>query len=298
MTDLPALASSQHYPTSTLYVVATPLGNAADITLRALHVLGLVDAVACEDTRNTQQLLGRYGLAKPLLAAHQHNEHEAAQKIVARLQLGERVALVTDAGTPAVSDPGSRLVAAVRAAGFRAVPLPGASAVVTALSVAGDVLDPDESGFAFAGFLPTKAAQRDAVLARLCRAPVATAFYESPHRIAATLAALAQILPPARKILIGRELTKLFEDVAVMSVAEAPGWLAADPQHARGEFVLVVAAAEEKEGADAAVLDVERLLALLVDAVPTKVAAKIAAELSGLPKNQLYEQALALKNQE
>ncbi|HTN65748.1 MAG TPA: 16S rRNA (cytidine(1402)-2'-O)-methyltransferase, partial [Burkholderiaceae bacterium] len=199
----------QTYPLSALYVLATPIGNVGDISLRALHVLTLVDAVACEDTRNTGHLLSRYGLSKPLLAAHQHNERTVADKIVARLQAGERIALVSDAGTPAVSDPGARIVDAVLQAGLRVLPLPGASAAIAALSVSGLVND----HFHFVGFLPAKAQQRASTLANLRALPATLVLYEAPHRIVDTVAALAAAFDGARRIVFARELSKLFEEI-------------------------------------------------------------------------------------
>jgi len=211
-------AGAQHYPKATLYVVATPIGNLADISLRALHVLAIADAIACEDTRHTQPLLRTYGIAtgsdKPLLAVHEHNEVQAAEQVIARLQRGERVAFVSDAGTPAVSDPGARLVALVRAAGLRVVPLPGASSVITLLSVAGITQD---TGFQFIGFLPTKAMERETAVLKLQALTGALVLLEAPHRIEAVAKALAVL--GERHITIGRELTKQFEEIATVSAA-------------------------------------------------------------------------------
>ncbi|MDB5847109.1 MAG: rRNA ((1402)-2-O)-methyltransferase, partial [Rhodoferax sp.] len=204
-------ASAQHYPPGTLYVVATPIGNLADISLRALHVLGLVDAVACEDTRHTQALLRAYGVDKnshQLLAVHQHNESQAAEAVIARLRQGQRIAYASDAGTPAISDPGARLVAAARAAGFAVVPLPGASSITAALSVAGIVQD---TGFVFAGFLPNKTAERQAAVLTLLAEPRAVVLLEAPHRIEALAKALAAL--GHRPVTLCRELTKQFEEV-------------------------------------------------------------------------------------
>lgn len=294
MADYSDLVDTQQVPQGTLYVVATPIGNAADITLRALHILQIADAVACEDTRNTAQLLSRYKLHKTLLAVHEHNEQTAAAGIISRLQAGERIALVSDAGTPAISDPGAKLVAAVRAAGLSVVPLPGACAAVAALSVAGFPLLHSHGQFSFVGFLPTKAGARESALQGWLHHPQALVFYEAPHRIAETLAALAKVFPAERRLLIGREVTKLFEELAEMPLGEAAQWLAASSQRQRGEFVLVLEGAEESRAAHA--LDTERLLTLLLQELPTKSAAKLAAELTGESKNDLYTQALALKN--
>ncbi|MGO4281902.1 16S rRNA (cytidine1402-2'-O)-methyltransferase [Cupriavidus sp. OV038] len=295
MSDWTSLAAGQTYPPGTLYVVATPIGNVADLSLRALHVLGLADAIACEDTRNTGQLLSRVGLQRPLVAVHEHNEREAAVKIVARLAAGERIAYVSDAGTPGISDPGARLVEAVRAAGLRVVPLPGPSAAVTALSVAGDMLEAGEGRFTFIGFLPGKPKARADAIAQLAALDHAWVVYEAPHRIADTLAALAAALPGTRRLLVGRELTKLFEETPVLTVAEAPAWLAAEASRGKGEFVLVVEGAGRAEDADADAPDAEaqRVLKLLVAELPAKRAAKLAAAITGAKTDALYRLALA-----
>jgi len=217
--QLPVMGEAAHqsYPTACLYIVATPIGNVTDISLRGLQVLALVDAVACEDTRNTGHLLGRFGLSKPLLAAHQHNEREVADKLIARLQAGERIALVSDAGTPGVSDPGARIVDAVRAAGLRVVPVPGASAAVTALSASGLVNDQ----FYFVGFLPAKARQRETVLQQLLTVSATMVFYEAPHRIVDCVEALCAVFQPERQVVFARELTKLFEEIHRCPLAQA-----------------------------------------------------------------------------
>lgn len=283
--------AQQSYPSATLYVVATPIGNTADIGLRALHVLSTADAVACEDTRNTAHLLSRYGLSKELIAAHQHNEREAAQKILARLQAGQRIALVSDAGTPAVSDPGARIVDAVHAAGLRVMPLPGASAAVTALSASGLVQD----CFQFVGFLPSKPKQREAALAALRETSSTLVFYEAPHRIVETVQAIASAFEPSRRIVFARELTKLFEQIYRCSLAEAEAWLLADPNRQKGEFVLVVEGAPQADGDQA---EAERILRILLAECPLKQAASLAAQITGLKKNALYDRALQLKTED
>ncbi|MEP6723302.1 MAG: 16S rRNA (cytidine(1402)-2'-O)-methyltransferase [Variovorax sp.] len=289
-------AGAQHYPQGTLYVVATPIGNLADITLRALHVLEIVDAIACEDTRHTQSLLRAYGIDRPgarLLAVHQHNEAEAAQGVIARLAQGERIAYVSDAGTPGVSDPGARLTAAVREAGHRVLPLPGASSVTTLLSAAGLVGSEDDgSAFVFAGFLPTKAGERDTAVQRLAHEPRAVLLLEAPHRIEAMAKALAALGP--RRVTLGRELTKQFEEIATVAAEALPAWLAAGPQRTRGEFALVLhpsAKADDDAG------DGERVLRLLLAELPVKTAVKLAAEITGAPRNALYDTALRLRDQ-
>jgi len=289
LADLFSLAQTQHYPTGALYVVATPIGNLADITLRALHVLNLVDRIAAEDTRTSSQLLSRYGIGKPLIAAHQHNEHEAAERIVEHLRAGERIAYISDAGTPGISDPGAKIVDAVRAAGLTVVPMPGCSALATALSAAGDWV----KTFTFAGFLPTKTKQRAEHLQTLVAQTPALIFYEAPHRIVETLDALAEVFGDARRVLIGRELTKLHESLHVCLLSEAPAWLAADANRQRGEFVLVVEGAPPQEAAGAHEHD--RLLSILLEEVPASTAVKLAVALTGASRKILYARALELK---
>lgn len=298
MSDWTQLAAGQTYPAGTLYVVATPIGNVADLSLRALHVLGLADAIACEDTRNTGQLLSRVGLQRPVVAVHEHNEREAAVRIVERLAAGERIAYVSDAGTPGISDPGARLVEAVRAAGLRVVPLPGPSAAITAMSVAGDMLEAGEGRFTFVGFLPGKPKARADAIAELAPLGHAWILYEAPHRIADTLAALAEALPAERRLLIGRELTKLFEETPVLTVADAPAWLAAEPSRGKGEFVLVVEGAGRADGAadDAIAPETGRVLKLLLAELPAKRAAKLAAAITGAKTDALYKLALAQRS--
>ena len=283
-------SAHQNHPTHTLYVVATPIGNLADITLRALHVLSLCDVIACEDTRHTQQLLRAYGIDRSsaqLLALHQHNEHEAAQTVVTRLAQGQRVAYVSDAGTPAISDPGARLVDATRNAGFRVLPLPGASSVTTALSASGMT---GANGFVFVGFLPSKAAERQHAVHALASEERALVLLEAPHRIEALAFALSVL--GARRVTVGRELTKQFEQIDTLAASELPAWFAAKPERQRGEFVLVI----HDTPSVAAVGDGLRVLQLLLPELPLKTAVKLAAEISGESKNTLYDQALQLKN--
>lgn len=286
-----AAAGAQQYPPATLYVVATPIGNLADLTLRAIHVLARVDAVACEDTRVGAQLLRHLGINKPLLALHTHNEQQASALVAERLQRGEAVAYVSDAGTPAVSDPGAALVARISAAGLRVVPLPGASSATAAVSVAGDVLG---QGFSFVGFLPAKGGERRAALAAVLACAATQVLFEAPHRIEALCAALAEAAP-ARRITLCRELTKQFEAVVTHDAAELPAWLAADEHRRRGEFVLVLHArpAAPASGLPDSTL---RLLQVLLRDLPLKQAVSLAAEISGAARNALYEQALALRD--
>ncbi len=286
-------AGAQHYPQGALYVVATPIGNLADISLRALHVLGLVDAVACEDTRHTQSLLRVFGLERPaaeLLAVHQHNESEAAERVIERLQQGQRIAYASDAGTPGVSDPGARLVASVRAAGLPVLPLPGASSVTTLVSVAGlKATGTDDGGFVFIGFLPTKATERSAAVQNIAAQPRAVVLLEAPHRVQDLARALAVL--GTRPLTVGRELTKQFEEIATLAAQDWPQWLAAQPSRSKGEFVLVLHAAPVAASDDSG----HQLLQLLLAELPVKTAVRISAEFTGLPRNSLYQQALQLK---
>jgi 16S rRNA (cytidine1402-2'-O)-methyltransferase len=286
-------AGAQQYPSGALYVVATPIGNLADLTLRAIHVLALADTVACEDTRVGGALLQHLGLHKPLMPLHQHNEAAAAGHVLHRLAAGERVALVSDAGTPAVSDPGARLVAAVAAAGHRVLPIPGPSSALAALSVAGDAAAP---AFTFRGFMPPKGREREAALAEVLAAPGAQILFEAPHRIEVLGAALAAAAP-ARTLTLCRELTKQFETVATMPAGELPGWLGADANRLRGEFVLVLHAVPPVDHGDIDPAAL-RALAVLQRELPLKQAVSLAAEISGAPRNALYALALSRRDGE
>jgi 16S rRNA (cytidine1402-2'-O)-methyltransferase len=272
-----------------LYVVATPIGNLRDITLRALEVLAAVEVVAAEDTRNTAHLLSHHGIsANKLIAVHQHNEKGAARKIITLLQSGQSVALVSDAGTPAVSDPGAVLVHAVRTAGLRVIPIPGANAAVTALSAAGL----NEPHFLFYGFLPNKSAARRAELQELLDLRCALVFYEAPHRILECVADLCAVLGGERQIVLAREITKLFETIHSCTLAEAEAWLLSDSNQQRGEFVVMVSAAPAQPGLSAETLST---LSLLLEELPLKQAVQLAAKISGANRNELYQQALQIK---
>jgi 16S rRNA (cytidine1402-2'-O)-methyltransferase len=271
-----------------LYVVPTPLGNLADLTRRAEEILRTVPWVAAEDTRHSGPLLKQLGAQARTIPAHQHNEHEAAARIVEKLQAGEAVALISDAGTPGISDPGARIVAAVRAAGCKVVPLPGPCAATTALSASG-LLD---EHFLFYGFLPSKGGQRRQALEELRDYPCALVFYEAPHRVLETVADLASVFGE-RTLVIARELTKLFETVHSLPLGDALAWLQEDSNRQRGEFVLMLSGAP----ADADSGEGERVLKLLLaEGLPVKQAAKLAAQITGAAKNALYERALALKS--
>jgi 16S rRNA (cytidine1402-2'-O)-methyltransferase len=267
-------------------VVATPIGNLADVTQRALDVLRGVDAIFAEDTRDSGRLLEHFGIRARLATLHAHNERAAAAAIVRVLETGRDAALVADAGTPAISDPGAVAVQAVRDAGFAVVPVPGANAAIAAVSVAGL-----PGPFAFVGFLPPKRSARVRALEAWKTFPHTLVFYEAPHRVVESIADLAAVLGGERVIVLARELTKLFETVHATTLAEAGTWLAGDPNRQRGEFVLVVAGAGT---AVAPVQEGERVLRLLLAELPVRTAARLAAEITGAPRKALYATALAI----
>ena len=270
-----------------LYVVPTPLGNRGDLTHRAEEILKRVGWVAAEDTRHSAPMIKQLGCQAKWLSAHQHNEHEAAEKIIAALQAGEAVALISDAGTPGISDPGARIVAAVRAAGLPVIPLPGPCAATTALSASG-LLD---EHFLFYGFLPSKSGQRQQALEDVKMVPAALVFYEAPHRVVETVRDMAAVLG-SRTLVIARELTKLFETIHALPLGEAVAWLEADANRQRGEFVLMLSGPEKENDLGEA----ERVVRLLLaEGLPVKQVAKLAAAITGKPKNLLYDRALALK---
>ncbi len=269
-------------------MVATPIGNLGDLSARAIATLGAVQVVFAEDTRHTRGLLAHHGIAAELAALHEHNERAAAEDLLRQLAGGRDVALVTDAGTPAISDPGAHAVAAARAAGFEVIAIPGANAAIAALSVSG-LAGP----FAFVGFLPAKPAARRKALAAWRAFPHTLVFYEAPHRIRECVEDLAAVLGAARTVVLARELTKAFESVHVCALGDARAWLDADADRTRGEFVVIVSGGPAETGTRAA--DGERALGLLLEALPLKTAVQLAAAITGAPRNALYEQALARK---
>ena len=269
-------------------MVATPIGNLADVTLRAVHILGRVDAVACEDTRVGAQLLRHLGLKKPLLALHAHNEREAAAAVLLRLAAGESVACISDAGTPAVSDPGAVLVALAAAAGHTVVPLPGPSSALAALSAAGDTLG---QGFCFIGFLPAKGGDRSAALASALADARTQVLFEAPHRIVSLVHALAAQAPD-RSVTLCRELTKQFETIVTQPASQLPAWQAADANRERGEFVLVLHALPAAPVDDDLPPATLHTLGVLMRDLPLKQAVALAAEITGAPRNTLYARAL------
>lgn len=285
--------SEQRRPGGTLFVVATPIGNLQDLSERAVQVLSSVGLVAAEDTRHSGRLLQHLGLSKPMLALHDHNERDRVARILAELASGRDIALVSDAGTPLISDPGYLVVRDVREAGYRVSPVPGACALVAGLSAAGLPTD----RFLFAGFLPAKRSGRRSALSELSAQPATLVFYESPHRILDFLQDLLAEFGADRECVLGRELTKSFETFYGGTVAEVLAQLQADAHGTKGEFVVMVRGAPPVDEAAAAALDADRLLALLVAELPVKKAARIVADVSGVGKNELYQRALALKAQ-
>jgi len=287
--------AAQHWPARALYVIATPIGNLADLGLRAWHALAQADVVAAEDTRATRTLFDAWGLATPLMPAHRHNEAAAARAIVARLEAGERVALVSDAGSPAVSDPGARIVRAVRDAGYTVVPVPGPSAVIAALMASGATSD-ENPAFAFAGFPPSRGAARQRWLRQWCALPAPVVLFEAPHRLEATLADLETVCGGGRRLTLARELTKRFEEIATVELPAAREWLAGQPHRNQGEFVLIVhaeAASDDDADAQAVAPDTDVLLDALLESLSVRDAARVAARATGLPRDVLYARALA-----
>lgn len=281
---------------SALYVVATPIGNLRDISERALDMLRRADVIAAEDTRNSQSLLSHYGIKARLIAVHDHNEQQAAGGVVKLITEGKSVALVTDAGTPAISDPGARVVAAVHAANLKVVPIPGASAVVAAVSASGE----GEGGFLFHGFLPAKAGERKRALAALYPLRYPIVLYESPHRIVESMADIAAVFGSTREVVVCREITKKFEIIKRLPLTDALGWLESDSNQQRGEFVLVLTkpnqdAANEAKELGAATL--ERTLRILLAELPVKQAVAMAVQLTDEKKNTIYELALKIRDE-
>jgi 16S rRNA (cytidine1402-2'-O)-methyltransferase len=277
---------AREFTTLALYVVGTPIGHLGELSARAIAALRAADLIACEDTRETSRLVRHLGLTAQLVAVHEHNERSGAARLIAALQDGKRVALVSDAGTPAVSDPGAKVVRAVQDAGFRVIPVSGPSAAVVALSASGLT----DAQFRFVGFLPVKSAARRKVLESLRAQDCALVFYEAPHRIADCIADIAAVMQPQRELVIARELTKLFEQIVRLPVADAAAWLAADANHQRGEFVLLLAGAAPEEGLDEAA---RRTLDLLLEALPPSRAVKLAQAITGAARGLLYDHAMA-----
>lgn len=271
----------------TLYVVATPIGNLSDASPRSLEVLRSADLIACEDTRTTRTLLGHYGISTRTVAVHEHNERRAAAGLIAELRSGKTVALVSDAGTPGIADPGALLVAEAHRAGIAVRPVPGPSAAAAALSAAGFAAP----GYRFAGFLPASGSARRKALDGL-DGPLPVVLYEAPHRIAKTLAELAGRFGPDREVVLARELSKKFEEVARLPLGRAAEWLAA-PHRQQGEFVIVLSGREMRAGSATPGVDADHVLEILLESLAPSEAAKLAARITGVPKGELYRKALS-----
>lgn len=283
------VSSEQPARPGTLYVVATPIGNLRDISLRALDVLRSVDCIAAEDTRVTRVLLAAHGITRPLTALNEHNEARVTPHLIERLKAGDSLALVSDAGTPGISDPGAHLVHTAHSAGVPVIPIPGPSAAITALSIAG-IPSPK---WLFYGFLPAKAGTRRQALQELVALPFYLVFLEAPHRILDCVSDLAAVFGHERELIIARELTKRFEQLVSLRLGEALAWLSADVDRQRGEFVLIVSGAKPTDVAEPSA--VRRVLATLLEELPSSQAARLAAKLTGRKRSELYALARELK---
>jgi len=284
----------QDLPVGALYMVATPIGNLGDITLRALHVLNTVDGIACEDTRHSAALLQQFGIHKKCIALHEHNEIIGAQTVIQHLASNERWAYISDAGTPGVSDPGARLVNEVEKAGFRVIPIPGASAIAAAISASGSAMLSSEGRFQFLGFWPNKTKERDAYLQDIANSKKTSLFFESPHHICETLLLLANHLEPERKVLVGRELTKKFEQIVALDAGQLVQWVN-NAESLKGEFVILVAG---RQASNDEAPDHSHLLKWAKALSPYLGSKEIAAVLSqtlGLTKKVAYQAALDVK---
>ena len=275
----------------TLYVVATPIGNLGDVSARALDVLKTVDTIAAEDTRITARLLDHYGIRRRLVSLHEHNERSRVEQVLGHLAAGSSIALVSDAGTPAISDPGAHVVAAALEAGYAVVPVPGANAAIAALSASGLAAD----HFLFYGFLPSRRGERTTALAAVANLPYALVFYEAPHRVSDSIEDMCAVLGPDRTLVLARELTKRFETIHVCRLGAAAEWLAADPHRLLGEFVLVVTGAASAPSAGEA--QARTVLEVLLAELPLRQAVALAARITGGRRNELYEMALRMKGE-
>lgn len=275
----------------TLYIVATPIGNLRDMSLRAIDTLKTVNCIAAEDTRHSKPLLQHYMINTPLFALHQHNERERSMALLERLQQGDSIALISDAGTPLISDPGYFLVREARAAGISVIPIPGACAAITALSASGLATD----RFSFEGFLPAKTKQRVQSLEMLCKETRTMVFYEAPHRVLDTLEDMREVFGEKRRVVLARELTKLYETIRSAELGELVEWVKNDDNQQRGEIVIMVEGANLSAPESADIVSAENLLKILMSELPLKQAVDLAAKISGLRKNELYQRALELK---
>ncbi|MEO0047317.1 MAG: hypothetical protein RLZZ410_276 [Pseudomonadota bacterium] len=292
--DFFKFAYNQTLPAGALFLVPTPIGNLADITIRALHILQQVDGIACEDKRHSGTLLSAYGISKPLYAIHDHNEISASSYIIDKLKEGERWAYISDAGTPGISDPGALLASEVMKVNLTVIPLPGASAITTAISGAGDFLRNSNGQFQFLGFLPSKATQREAIIRDSLKASVCSFFYEAPHRIEATLKAIAALIGNKQRVMIAKELSKIFEEITIIQGDTLNEWIA-QVKSWQGEFVIGIEASPTQEKAST----LDEVTLQWVDAIGDEIGHKdlseIIARITGMPKKDAYKELLSLK---
>ena len=293
--DLFKFAEGQSFPSSSLYVVATPIGNLADITIRALYILQQVDGIACEDKRHSSSLLNAYGISKPLFAIHEHNEKSSSNHIIEKLKLGERWAYVSDAGTPGISDPGSVLTQEVVAAGFKVIPIPGASAITTAISASGDLLQKTEGAFQFLGFLPTKAGQRATTIETAASNCVGSFFYEAPHRIEATLKALHDLLDKDRKVFVAKELTKIHENITFLKAGDILNWMKTIGSW-QGEYVIGIEGCNPSVSISSFDENTLRWIKQLQKHLSHKDLSEIVSVICDIPKKEAYKELLSLKS--
>lgn len=292
--DFFKFAQSQSLPAGSLFLIPTPIGNLADMTIRALYILQQVDGVACEDKRHSGSLLSNYGISKPLYAIHEHNEISASAHIIEKLQKGERWAYISDAGTPGISDPGALLANEVRKANFPVIPLPGANAITTTISGAGDFLKISDGHFQFLGFLPNKAAQRDQSILMALNSNITSFFYDAPHRIEATLKAIAGLIKDDRRVLIAKELTKIYENISIVKGSELAAWIDQTPSW-QGEFVIGIEASPKQEKICAFDEVTLKWVSQLDQLVGHKDLSEVISKITGMPKKDAYKELLDLK---
>jgi 16S rRNA (cytidine1402-2'-O)-methyltransferase len=292
--DLFKFARGQNFPPGTLYLVPTPIGNLADITIRALHILSQVDGIACEDKRHSSMLLNAYGISKPLYALHEHNEISASADLLEKLRNGERWAYISDAGTPGISDPGAILCAEITKAGYQVSPLPGPSAITAAVSGSGEFLKHGNGGFQFLGFLPTKANQRDELLKLAATSHISSFFYEAPHRIESTLKFISTELDGERKVLIAKELSKIYEEIKVIAVKDLSDWMKT-VDNWQGEYVLGLEGATRSDSPTSFDERTLQWISAINGRIGHKELSEIISQITGVSKKDAYRELIEKK---
>lgn len=292
--DFFKFAQGQSLPPGSLFLIPTPIGNLADITIRALYILQQVDGIACEDKRHSGSLLSSYGISKPLFAIHEHNEITASAHVIEKLQKGERWAYISDAGTPGISDPGAILASEVKKANFPVIPLPGANAITTTISGAGDFLKSTSGQFQFLGFLPNKATQRDESIRAAVSANVASFFYEAPHRIESTLKAIANLIVDDQRVLVAKELTKIYESISIIKGSELGSWINQVTSW-QGEFVIGIEGRPKKEKASELDELTLKWISELEGTIGHKDLSEIISRVTNMPKKDAYKALLELR---